>query len=182
MKAGRPFSNLHLSRARIRREKQSNTVTQVSSSHNSWATRLHIQKIHKQDLNNVRAMELLKKEWPKTTIRDQVYGDRKYYGLPTNVAKDIWANSGLRNYKRTSESFDCDDFSYVYKGAVSKHVYEKKVGFPYAVGILFGSNKTGAHAINIFLDENADVKILEPQNGTVIDGKDWDYKPYFMLM
>jgi hypothetical protein len=50
------------------------------------------------------------------------------------------------------------------------------------VGILFGSNKTGKHAANIFLDENADVKILEPQNGTVIEGKDWEYTPNFMVM
>mmetsp|Transcript_13278 Transcript_13278/g.17364 ORF Transcript_13278/g.17364 Transcript_13278/m.17364 type:complete len:288 (-) Transcript_13278:112-975(-) len=157
----------------------SGALKQVSSSHESWATCLHIQKV---TFNKVSATELFKKEWPETTIEDQFYVDRKYYGIPTNVAQDIWANSGLRNYNWTSESFDCDDFSYVYKAAVSKHVYEKKVSFPYAVGILFGSNDTGGHAVNIFLDEYGDVKILEPQNGKIIDGKDWDYNPHFILM
>ena len=36
--------------------------------------------------------------------------------------------------------------------------------------------------MNLFLDENADVKILEPQNGTVIEGKDWEYTPNFMVV
>jgi len=154
-------------------------LDKASSSHISWATHLHIQKLPTQAITKER----FKKEWQSTTTLNQIYTERNYAYLPTSVAKDIWQKSGLHNYKWTAETFDCDNFSFVYKGAVSKHVYDNKVGSPYALGIVFGTKPNGAgHAVNIFLDKNGDVKILEPQNGTVIDGKDWDYTPYFVLM
>jgi len=122
------------------------------------------------------------KEWPGGKFKNQVYADRSYVGLHSNEAVEIWKKSQLSNFKWTEECFDCDDFSYVYKGAVSKHVYERKKSFPYAVGIIFGRNSKEAHAVNVFLDELGNVKILEPQNGKIVDGKDWEYDPYFVLM
>jgi hypothetical protein len=126
--------------------------------------------------------EAFQNEWPNAQIANQVYADRSYAGLPTKDAVDIWNQTGLGRYTWTEESFDCDDFSYVYKGAVSKHVYGMPVKVPVAVGIVFGRKPGAAHAVNIFLDELGRVRILEPQNGSVVDGKDWDYTPYFVLM
>mmetsp|Transcript_18111 Transcript_18111/g.36365 ORF Transcript_18111/g.36365 Transcript_18111/m.36365 type:complete len:287 (-) Transcript_18111:110-970(-) len=125
---------------------------------------------------------LIDAEWPNTRVSNQTYADRTYHCLSVQNAKDIWNKSGLGGFKWTAESFDCDDFSYVYKGTVSKHVYELKLKIPYTVGVVFGYNSKEGHAVNIFIDEGYNVKILEPQNGTVIDGKDWDYKPNFVLM
>lgn len=122
------------------------------------------------------------KEWLGGKITNQVYADRTYVGLSSHEAVGIWKESQVGNFKWTKESFDCDDFSYVYKGAVSKHVYQRKKNLPYAVGIIFGRNSKGGHAVNVFLDELGNVKILEPQNGKIVDGKDWEYDPYFVLM
>lgn len=72
--------------------------------------------------------------------------------------------------------FDCDGFSYVYKGAVSK--YQVRVPNQGEVSV----RKEGASAVNIFLDESGNVKIIEPQLGTIVDGKDWEYNPYFVVM
>jgi hypothetical protein len=127
-------------------------------------------------------MEAFKNEWPAVQIQNQVYADRSFAGLPDEEAVEIWKSSQLSNFKWTKEVFDCDDFSYVYKGAASEHVYGTKAKIPLAVGIVFGSKPGAGHAVNIFLDELGNVKILEPQNGSIVDGKNWDYTPYFVLM
>ena len=127
-------------------------------------------------------MQAIQKEWPAVQIVDQFYADRFYAGVPKEEAVEIWKKSDLSKYKWTKQSFDCDDFSYVYKGAVSKHVYATMGKAPFAVGVIFGNKPGSGHAVNVFLDELGNVKILEPQNGKIVDGKNWDYTPYFMLM
>jgi hypothetical protein len=115
-------------------------------------------------------------------------GDLYYQALSDAQAGSVYQDSGLRNYHWRSQVFDCDDFSYVYKAQASRNAYAANAEYGYAVGVIFGRTSTGAHAVNVFIDPQGKVRILEPQNGKIVDGKDWKddageaYKPYFVLM
>lgn len=127
---------------------------------------------------------LLQKEWPNATFVYQAYyaGDDFFLGLPYQEATQIFTDSGLARYKWTPNVFDCDDFSYVYKGQASKAAYSEGLEYSYAVGVIFGTSTAGGHAVNLFIDVVGNVKVIEPQNGQIQDGKDWPYSPYFLLM
>ncbi|VWD59096.1 MULTISPECIES: lectin MOA-related protein [Burkholderia cepacia complex] len=128
--------------------------------------------------------------WPNASITDWSFrvGDKDYELLHQSKAQQIYNDSGLSKYKWVEEVFDCDDFSYAYKAQASRVAYEdykatgNAVQRSYASGVVFGRKPDGtAHAVNVFVDYTCTVKILEPQNGSIIDGKDWAYTPYFIL-
>lgn len=127
--------------------------------------------------------KLLAKEWPKAKFRGFNYGDPYFMPLVDREAVAIFADSGLAKYKWTQNVFDCDDFSYVYKATGSKAAYSAALECGYALGIVFGRSMSGAapHAANVFIDAMANVKVIEPQNGQIVAGKDWSYTPYFVL-
>ncbi|MDR7331815.1 lectin MOA-related protein [Roseateles asaccharophilus] len=133
---------------------------------------------------------LFKATWPGSDFIYSAFntGDVYYQALSDAQAGSIYQDSGLRNYQWRAEVFDCDDFSYVYKAQASRNAYAGNAEYGYAVGVIFGRTSTGAHAVNVFIDPQGKVRILEPQNGTIVDGSAWKdsageaYKPYFVLM
>nr|WP_256548351.1 lectin MOA-related protein [Xenorhabdus bovienii] len=108
--------------------------------------------------------------------------DPFYKLVSDEKVKKIYKESGLENFKYRKNSFDCDDFSFVYKAQASKEAYSNNEKFGYAIGVIFGNFGKRAHAVNIFIDHDLKVKIIEPQGGKIIEAKDWDYTPYFILI
>jgi hypothetical protein len=139
------------------------------------------------------------KTWPNQTIYFKDYssfiaGDRGYQVLTQALASQLWAETGLNaDIHYTSESFDCDDFAYVYKAHASLYALKdrkpdgkSKMEFSLAVGIVFGEavmvdkGKAERHAANVFLDFNGDMMIID--YGNIIPAAQWKYLPYFILM
>jgi hypothetical protein len=128
---------------------------------------------------------LLLAEWPYALglYALQLTGDKVYAPLSDSAAREMWSNNtGLSEIRWTPSVFDCDDFSYVYKAAASLAGYEAGNEVAYAVGVIWGDSSAGGHAVNVYINELGKVKVLEPQNGMVIDGASWDYIPYFVIM
>ena len=127
---------------------------------------------------------------PRLGLGGWLFVDRTYQPLSSDIAREIWEDTSLEYYEYRNgglhnESFDCDDFSFVYKGAVSEYVYDNSITNPYAAGIVFGQPKTGhgtGHVANIFVDTNDTVRVLESITGEIVDGSDWEYVPYFVLI
>ncbi|TPW38731.1 hypothetical protein FKD06_25280 [Serratia sp. SRS-8-S-2018] len=141
--------------------------------------------IHQRYLTYPLLKNLLKNTWPHAEISDGGLHtlDRRYLMISEKQAKKIYEDSMLSQYKWKEDVFDCDDFSFVYKAQASMYAYKNNAECGYAVGVLFGLGKSGSgHVINIFIDYASKVKIIEPQSGKIIDGKDWSYTPFFILI
>lgn len=145
---------------------------------------------HKFFVIKNKVEQLFQSTWPGSSFVYSAFntGDEFYEAISDTQAGTIYQESGLRNYKWKNEVFDCDDFSYVYKAQASKTAYASSAEFGYAIGVIFGRTSTGAHAVNVFVDTRGQVRIIEPQTGGIVAGKDWKdgngeaYKPYFVLM
>ncbi|KZV64829.1 carbohydrate-binding module family 13 protein [Peniophora sp. CONT] len=107
--------------------------------------------------------------------------DGMYLILSQARYQEIWRNSGLQSRRWREEVFDCDDFSFVYKGEVGKwgDSQFKATGFGILCGIMFGSSKQGAHAYNWMVKSgnHANIEFFEPQDNTFKD--DPGYSAYF---
>jgi hypothetical protein len=128
---------------------------------------------------------LLLAEWPHALelYVKQLHGDQVYDPLSDSGAREIWTNNtGLSEIRWTPSVFDCEDFSYVYKAAASLAGYEAGNEVAYAVGVIWGESSAGGHAVNVYINDLGKVKLLEPQDGMVIDGASWDFIPYFVVM
>ncbi|CDL85600.1 lectin MOA-related protein [Xenorhabdus szentirmaii] len=128
--------------------------------------------------------DLIRKIWPKMKISLASLRtlDKFYKLVSEEEIKEIYRESGLVDFEYRKESFDCDDFSFVYKAQVSKKAYANNEKYGYAIGVIFGFYKKSAHSVNIFIDHELQVKFIEPQTGRIIDPKNWKYKPYFVLI
>lgn len=156
----------------------------VSSSHTAAALTFHKFYVQQKKLNS-----LFSDAWPDASYDLKLNtGDLYYQAVTTAQAMSTYQNSGLAQYSWKANYFDCDDFSYVYKAQSSKDAYAVSPEYGYAVGIIFGTTKNSAHAVNVFIDTSGTVQVIEPQNGQICQGKDWKdstgagYSPYFILM
>lgn len=139
---------------------------------------------------------LFRETWPSAHIDEMSFRnlDDEYELVHSAKASQIYNNSGLSNFRYVKELFDCDDFGYVMKAAASKQAYDDNraeggaVVRPYALGFVWGISGPYSHVANVFVDYTGTVKILEPQSGKIVDGKDWQYdsnhkyKPYFICL
>lgn len=83
----------------------------------------------------------------------------------------------LREYAK--DTYDCDNFSAVLYGQMSYILS----GF--AVGIVHVKTRTGAHALNFFIDKYRRWYYIEPQTGKMFSfysGTQKGYNPYFALI
>ncbi|MCB1054963.1 MAG: lectin MOA-related protein [Acidobacteria bacterium] len=146
--------------------------------------------IHKFYVKKAKVSALFQQTWPGASFVYSAFntGDEYYEAITDPQAKSIYGHSGLSGFSYVPEVFDCDDYSYVYKAQASKDAWSSRPEFGYAVGVLFGANANGAHAVNVFIDPKGGVRVLEPQNGSIVAGADWKdaqgvaYQPYFVLM
>jgi len=157
----------------------------ISGSHTSTQF-----TIHKFFVIKSKVEQLFRVTWPDADFSYSAFntGDTYYQAVSDAEAGRIYQDSNLRNYLWRAEVFDCDDFSYVYKAQASRRAYAANAEYGYAVGVIFGRTSSSRHAVNVFIDPSGNVRILEPQNGTIIDGNEWKdsggefYEPYFLLM
>ena len=99
-------------------------------------------------------------------------GDDAYY-LPTlEEVEHILSTSAVdaADRKWVANKYDCDDFSYVLKGAFSTAAYlaeDRMYGF--ALGIIWADFKhiTGYHAINVLVLNDESVMLIEPQGNFI---------------
>jgi hypothetical protein len=133
--------------------------------------------------------DYLVSEWPGspsvffTHLLEHVGADPKYRILPDSLADTIWNDSGLESMSWTENVFDCDDFATVYKAAALKAGYTDGNDYNYAVWMIWGVDPDlGGHMTNVYINEYMQVKVLEPQNGRVVFGKDWDFTPLLVLL
>ena len=129
-------------------------------------------------------MGTITREYLITIVRNsmeaqQLWKNGAKYGLfdnryhPTNI-------NDLQNYYKlikfptyADDSFDCEDFAYTCKVEISLLVRQfQNSGVNWAFGLAFGQfqwmeNGKIDHACNWFVDENHEVKWLEPQNGKI---------------
>jgi hypothetical protein len=95
-------------------------------------------------------------------------GDENYY-LPTKEeVKQVLNTSTLDASQRqwVAERYDCDDFSYVLKGAFSTAAYlANDIIHGFAVGIIWANfnHLNGFHAINLVVTDDEVVHLIEPQ-------------------
>ena len=108
--------------------------------------------------------------------------DENYGSLDYDLLRGIWNDSGLRNYRRTPEKFDYDDFAVCMKAAVSKYSYNQSQPADKGslCGIMWGRNREGAHAYNFTIDPFGNLILLDPQNGQQIAHNEYD--PYFCMV
>ena len=134
--------------------------------------------------------------WPNLAVHLHCYrGDGGYQVLWSNqIAMRLWTESGLNPKTWTKDSFDCDDFAYVYKAQASLSALKdpnpdgtSKLKYGLAVGIVFGNPKPnakppydGAHAANVFIKVDGSLMIID--YGNIIPAAEWQYDPYFILM
>jgi hypothetical protein len=118
---------------------------------------------------------LFQSAWPSATFNTYSMrnADTSYQCIDDDTAHNIWNKSGLSNFKYRKDVFDCDDFSFVYKGEASKQAYNANAEFGYSVGLIWGFSPTVGHAVNVFVDYSANVRVLEPQNNSIVAGSEW---------
>lgn len=97
----------------------------------------------------------------------KMYADSTYTPLSENWLSEVYHATEFPGYK--AETFDCDDFATVMKGAVAvagtKNQYIKAGG---AFGCIWYTNtKHEGHACNFFITPSLEVKLFEPQTGIV---------------
>jgi len=124
---------------------------------------------------------VMRRQWPTLQLRFLGQGDLYYGAIPSANITAIWNASVLPQCRWVADVFDCEDFSYVYKGSVSHQQFTdylaSGIKFAYAVGSIVGVSEVGAHAVNVFIDETFTTKVLEPQNGSITPGSQWPYTP-----
>ena len=95
--------------------------------------------------------------------------DAKYKSIPKEVLEEILAYDTTDLYRYISEYFDCDDFSYRLMGQLSTPDYGALT-----FGIAWVSTGRGGHALNVFIDDEENVWMVEPQNDKIFKfPEDW---------
>jgi hypothetical protein len=152
--------------------------------------------LHRFFVERGKLLQLLGQAWPGQEIYFKDYStlrlaDRGYEVLTDALATALWNSSELNPECWTPESFDCDDFSYVYKAQASRYALAQKepssgckstMKRSLAVGIVFGVAKDGksAHAANLYVNYEGKLKIID--YGKIVDAAAWDFVPNFVLM
>ncbi|MCG8293852.1 lectin MOA-related protein [Pseudomonas entomophila] len=138
--------------------------------------------LHRYHVSGNGLFDLINATWPSLPAGALFEVDAAYQAISSHHARQIWQDSGLGRCRWRSESFDCDDFAFVYKGQASLDAYHNNATHPYAVGWIAGLSGTDAHAVNLFLDLDGHLKILEPQTGEITLAQDWSYAPYQVMV
>lgn len=89
--------------------------------------------------------------------------DDVFETINTKNLQDFLAGNDVNILKYTVNR-DCDDFAYMLQGDITRW-------YPAgSIGILWGLNTTGdAHAWNFFINENKELKFLEPQTDQIFE-------------
>jgi hypothetical protein len=126
-----------------------------------------------QDVTWSELYTVLRAEFPQAQI---VQTDRHYKTTTFDEYDRFiqWNMVDKRQY--ISDYYDCDDFSLSLMGEITIPEWSAL-----AFGILFTKTPDAAHAVNVFIDNDREVWIVEPQTDAIFKCPS-NWTPYFILM
>lgn len=102
--------------------------------------------------------------------------DTVYKTVPKETLRKFLSKDSTNSFLYTPEFYDCDDFSYRLMGQLSTPGYG---ALPF--GIIWVMTSRGGHALNVFVDDQEEIWLIEPQNDKIFKmPKDW--KAYIIMM
>jgi hypothetical protein len=140
---------------------------------------------HEIYIKTTQIQGILQREWPKADILHApfIQTDDIVAGISDQQIRSLFTDSKLGRYVRTPGVFGSADFSFVFKAQAAQAAYAAGQFCGYAVGIIYGRDSNGvSRTANLYLDQVANVKILDPITGDIMNGKDWEYTPYFIVL
>ncbi|MBN2526600.1 MAG: lectin MOA-related protein [Deltaproteobacteria bacterium] len=110
-----------------------------------------------------------------------MFADAQYYATPEKDVQKLLKKSKSDKEKYILEIHDCDDFALSLKHDFIKDAYKNgKRRHPHALGIMWANAlREGAHAINVVITDNQEVKFIEPQNDRMFAPRKEDGQIYF---
>ncbi len=120
-----------------------------------------------QEMTNIELYSFLYSEFKCDVIE---LSDKKYKTAPFTEYERFLRYDETDKLIYTSEWFDCDDFSVRLHGNIT---------IPYWSALAFGElwvkTPSGGHAVNLFIDNDREVWIVEPQNDKIFKmPDDWE--------
>lgn len=126
-----------------------------------------------EELDHTELYSLLYSEFPEADI---YISDRKYKTTSFNEYVRFLQYDQTDKNRYISEYFDCDNFSFLLMGNTNKQGWSSL-----AFGILWVHTPKGGHAVNLFIDNNRDIWIIEPQNDKIFRRPE-DWKGYLVII
>jgi len=131
------------------------------------------------------ALRTILKEKLGTKLSNSAYFyflDSDYYLPSKQYVQDIIKIDSVDARRYRSQAFDCDDFAYMLNTTFIDITYKDNIRrAPFSFGIIFGYLPT-PHAINIFVDDEKNVYLIEPQTDGFIDIESDKIKTIFSLV
>ena len=145
----------------IYRDKIEYMTERIQTLSNLLAKSIQPVNIAAKETQNVNPVEII------DTIDDVVIADYPYLAMDY----DSWQDNLKRIYLELidklsyeAEIFDCDDFALIFASTVAYSAYKSGWHNQPAIGIAWSIN----HAFLLFICNNGDVYLYEPQSGMVI--------------
>jgi len=124
-----------------------------------------------EPVDNTFVLEKLIEAYPCAKI---YLADALYYTCPQETIESFLAEDPTDQERYTTETFDCDDFSFRLMGQ-----FHTK---PYAA-LAFGIAWSGVHAYNVFVSKEGKVLLVEPQTDEILEPtKDEVYATELIIM
>ena len=110
--------------------------------------------------------KILRKQYPK--LKHIWIFERKLILLPDEKVNEILNNLTTRNYQFKSRLFECDAFAIVANAEVKIKIAELEMPYSWAFGqASMAYPKKGIHNMNIFITENFEIRLFEPQTNII---------------
>ncbi|MBA7543563.1 hypothetical protein ES705_35894 [subsurface metagenome] len=99
-----------------------------------------------------------------------------------NDAKEVIRESAVDRKKWVQERFDCDDFAHVLKAHFAEATYaDVSRHLAHCFGVVSGM-LPGPHAINWMVNEDMELRFVEPQTDEIFVPRETDKNIWFMLV
>jgi hypothetical protein len=115
---------------------------------------------------------------------DLFIADSKYYCPPLKDARVIIKKSKVNRRKWVFNRFDCDDFAHVLKAHFAEAAYaDGERRYAHCFGILWERpSYIFSHAINWMVNDDLELRFIEPQKDRIFNPRKADKNIYFMLV
>jgi len=112
-----------------------------------------------QEIKAIQIQDILKNQFPTANL---YLSDSIYKTTTIDELMRFLKDDKTNEYRYVSEYMDCDDFSYHLMGSIHNVEWG---ALPF--GIIWLLKPNGAHAMNIFIDNQHGVYLIEPQNDII---------------
>ena len=128
---------------------------------------------HLEDITATEITDILKQSFPKANI---FLSDSTYRTTTIDELIRFLKDDKTNEYRYVSEYMDCDNFSYHLMGSIHNVEWG---ALPF--GIIWLNKPNGNHAMNIFIDNEHEVLLIEPQND-IIQTCPSSWVPYLVII